>query len=136
LTVGRLSHRLPASSTSRKSQDVVARSDPLDRLLGGGVSISRITVAELYEGAFHTVNPDASLHSRRGFLRACQVLDVTDAVAEEFAELRAYLRRRGERLDDLELFIAASALQHNLTLLTFDRRTFDRVPHLRLYEAK
>lgn len=110
--------------------------DPLDRLLGGGVSVSRITIAELYEGAFHTVNPDASLRSLRGFLRAYQVLEVTDAVAEEFAELRAYLRRRGERLEDLDLFIAATALQHNLTLLTFDRRHFDRVPHLRIYEAK
>ncbi len=53
---------------------------------------------------------------------------------ERFAELRAYLRRRGQLIPDFDLLIGATALQHNLTLLTFNRRDFERIPHLALYQ--
>jgi predicted nucleic acid-binding protein len=34
---------------------------------------------------------------------------------------------------DLDLLIAATALAYDLTLLTFNRRHFQRIPNLRLY---
>jgi tRNA(fMet)-specific endonuclease VapC len=53
---------------------------------------------------------------------------------ERFAETRAYLRRRGQRIADFDLLIAATALHHDLTLLTFNLRHFERVPDLKLYQ--
>ena len=38
------------------------------------------------------------------------------------------------RLADFDLHIAATALHHDLTLLTFNLRHFDRVPNLKLYQ--
>ena len=106
----------------------------IDRLLSRRISVSRITVAELYEGAFYTVHPDAAIAGLRAFLDAYYLREITEPVAIRFAELRAYLRRRGEPLADFDLLIAATALHHDLTLLTFNRRHFARIPGLRIYE--
>jgi tRNA(fMet)-specific endonuclease VapC len=61
------------------------------------------------------------------------VLPLEDPILEQFAELRAHLRRIGRPLPDFDLLIAATALHHDLTLLTFNRRHFERVPDLKLY---
>jgi predicted nucleic acid-binding protein len=56
---------------------------------------------------------------------------------ERFAETRAYLRKRGEGIPDFDLLIAATALHHDLTLLTFNLRHFGRVPDLKkMYQPR
>lgn len=61
-------------------------------------------------------------------------MPVSEAIAEIFADRRSTLRRRGMPIADLDLLIAATAIEHDLTLLTHNRRHFERVPGLRLYE--
>lgn len=53
---------------------------------------------------------------------------------QRFAAIRAELRRTGRMISDLDIIIAATALQYDLTLLTFNRRHFERVTGLRLYQ--
>ena len=48
--------------------------------------------------------------------------------------MRAFLRRQGQLIPDLDLLIAATALAHDLTLVTRNRRHFSRILSLRLYE--
>jgi tRNA(fMet)-specific endonuclease VapC len=50
-----------------------------------------------------------------------------------FAELRAFLRRRGGLISDFDIIIAATALHYDLTVLTFNVRHFQRIPDLRIY---
>ncbi len=107
----------------------------LQRLEGSPIYISYVSVGEMYEGAFVTVNPQAHLTTFRQFLSSYRMLTLTDPIMERFAELRAYLRRRGQRIPDFDLLIAATAIQHNLTLLTFNRRDFERIPDLMLYKT-
>ena len=106
----------------------------LRQLAGGRVFVSTITLGEVYEGAFASVNPEAHLAVIRHFLSAYHILTLTDFIMERFAELPACLRRRGQRLPDFDLLIAATALQHNLTLFTFNRRDFERIPELVLFQ--
>lgn len=105
----------------------------LRRLAGGRIFVSTMTLGEIYEGAFASANPEAHLAIFRQFLSAYHVIPPSDAIMERFAEMRAYLRRRGQLIPDFDLLIAATALQHNLTLLTFNRRDFERIPDLVLY---
>ena len=98
------------------------------------MSVSRVTAAELYHGAYATASPEGHVVAIRHFLDSCQVLEVSDAVCVRFGELRAGLWRQGEKLSDFDMVIAATALSHDLTLLTFNRRHFERVPGLRIYE--
>ena len=58
---------------------------------------------------------------------------MTTEIAERFASLRATLRRQGQPLADMDLLIAATALEHDLTLVSRNALHFARVPGLRLH---
>src|SRR4051812_39739091 len=79
--------------------------------------VSLVTVAELYDAAFNSPNPEAHLGNSRQFLGGLWTIGISDPIAERFAETRAFLRRCGMLVPDLDLFIAATALHHDLTLL-------------------
>ena len=51
-----------------------------------------------------------------------------------FARTRVELRRAGRLIPDLDLLIAATAIHHDLTLLTRNVRHFGRIPELQLYQ--
>jgi tRNA(fMet)-specific endonuclease VapC len=64
------------------------------------------------------------------------LLTLDDPIMESFAELRAFLRRRGLLIPDFDLLIGATALHYDLTLLTFNCRHFERMPGVRLYQPR
>jgi tRNA(fMet)-specific endonuclease VapC len=106
----------------------------LNQLAGGRIYFSYISVAELFEGAFNSSNPQARLVTFRHFLSALTLLNLNDGISERFAEIRASLRRRGMSIGDFDLMIAATALHFDLTLLTFNLRHFQRIPDLKMYQ--
>ena len=106
----------------------------LDRLSSKGLSISIIAVAEVYEGAFRTSQPEATLAGFREFLGVYAHLPLTDPIIERFARLRAALRRQGQLIPDMDLFIAATALEADLILVTRNTRHFERITELKLYQ--
>jgi tRNA(fMet)-specific endonuclease VapC len=116
-----LGHREPAART-------------MELLAGSRIHVSLITIGELYDKAFVTVNPRAQLMSFRQFLLPYNVLNLSDEIMERFAEIRAFLRRRGQLIADFDLLIAATAMHHDLTLLTFNLRHFQRIPDLKIYQ--
>jgi predicted nucleic acid-binding protein len=100
-------------------------------LRGSRIAVSLISLAELYEGAFHHTNPDAVIADLRWQLQDLALLPITDAICLTFGELRAGLRRRGQPRADMDLFIAATAITHDLTLVTRNQADFERIPDLR-----
>lgn len=106
----------------------------LERLAGSRIYVSFVTAGEIYERAFTYPNPQAHLVGFRQFLSSYRLLTLNDPIMERFAELRAFLRRRGNLISDFDLLVGATALHHDLTLLTFNRRDFERIPDLKLYE--
>ncbi len=54
----------------------------------------------------------------------------TDDVSARFGEAKAVLERRGERLEDFDVAIAAHALASGATLVTADRAHMPRIPGL------
>lgn len=61
-----------------------------------------------------------------------QVLAVTAAVARKWGELRAGLFDAGRPAPDLDLFLAATAQVHGLTLVTHNVQDYALVPGLTL----
>lgn len=106
----------------------------LDRIASEGIAISPVTLGEVYEGAFDKPDPARELAVYREFLQQFALLEVTDPIMERFAAVRSDLRRRGQLIPDLDLITAATALHHDLTLLTSDTH-FRRVPGLKLYDS-
>ncbi len=107
----------------------------LRRLAPQRLAVCLISLAEVYEVAFNSPNPQAHLESFRRFLAPLRVLPLTEPIVVRFAEVRSSLRYRGQLIPDFDILIAATALHHNLTLLTFNVGHFQRIPDLRVYES-
>lgn len=61
-----------------------------------------------------------------------RVVALGPEAVEAFGALKARLEAEGTPLDDFDLALAATALAHNLTLVTNNTRHFTRVAGLRL----
>lgn len=98
-----------------------------------GLGVSTVTVAEYLHGVYASARPEENLRQFDGFLSDSGVVifDVDRRVAERYGKEQGYLERRGQLLSGLDLLIAATALVHNLTLVTTDR-AFERVRGLRV----
>jgi tRNA(fMet)-specific endonuclease VapC len=104
----------------------------LGPLAGDGLAISIITFAEVYEGILY--GRDRPAHERvfTQFLRGVDVLSVNRKIAKRYAKLAGELRSSGQMLDQRDLFIASTALCHDLMLLTRNLRHFQRISGLRI----
>ena len=125
----------PADS-DRLIDALVGRPDAvrtLDRLSAEGVAVSIVSYGEIFEGAYGAPNPVAQLEHFRAYLARFPVVPLSDPVMARFA-FRAKLRDAGLLIPDFDLAIAATALEHDLTLITGNRRHFGRIAGLRLYE--
>jgi tRNA(fMet)-specific endonuclease VapC len=107
----------------------------LGRIAPDEIAISWPTLGEVYAGAYYSPNPDARLDHARGFLRFYARVEFDGTIIQRFGELRAFLRRRGQPITDIDLLVAATALEYDFTLLTYNRRHFDRIPDLRVYAS-
>jgi tRNA(fMet)-specific endonuclease VapC len=94
---------------------------------------SAVSIGELYRGAFRAPNRDhhlANIDNR--VLPAITVLSYDRATARVYGEIAATLEMQGRRLADADLQIAATALRHDLEVITGNLRHFERIPQLRL----
>ena len=95
--------------------------------------ISAVSVAELYYGAYHSAAPDRHVMNIEERVRpAVSILPFDVSAAKVFGRIRATLEALGTRLDDADLQIAATAIQHDLELVTGNIRHFARIPELKL----
>jgi len=99
------------------------------------VYLSAIVVSELLLGV-HRANTEERRQRRSAFVEAIiagvGVLEFNLAVARVHAEIQAELTKKGQPIGAHDLIIAATALYHNLSLLTDNVDEFARVSGLRV----
>ena len=99
------------------------------------MAISLITYGELYEGSYYAKAPQVALATLADFLIDKEIVPLSEAVVERFAILRGQLPRIvRQQVGDMDLLIAATAIEHDLTLLTLNVRDFRLIPGLSLYQ--
>ena len=97
---------------------------------------SAVVVGELYKGAFRSSAIARHLENiDKRVLPAVTVLSYDAPAARVYGEIRARLEGAGRPLPDADLQIAATALLHDLELVTGNLRHFSRVPGLRISSA-
>ena len=97
---------------------------------------SAVVVGELYKGAFRSSAAARHLENiEKRVLPAVTVLSYDVAAARVYGQVRARLESAGRPLADADLQIAATALLHDLELVTGNVRHFGRVPGLRISSA-
>ena len=104
----------------------------LERLRDEGVGLSVISLAELYEGVLASRDPEASEQGLDQFLRADALVWLDPETCRLFGRERGRLRGTGQMVADFDLLIGATALRHDLTLLTNNRRHFELITGLRI----
>ena len=102
----------------------------LDELRPEGVGTSVVSLAELYEGLSNPADPRSDEQGLLDFLVGVEVVDLDDETCRIFGRERSRLRADGNLIGDLDLLIASTALRHGLTLLTNNRRHFERIEGL------
>lgn len=115
-------------------QIIRGRSAPLHSRLKSiapdDLAICSIVWAELLMGAH--LSPGGYERERSKivpFLDLAQLPFDQDA-AEHYAEIRAHLQKSGQLTGERDLMIAAITRAHGLTLITHNRREFERIPGL------
>jgi tRNA(fMet)-specific endonuclease VapC len=96
------------------------------------VRLCSVVKAELYFGARASQHIARNLATLERFCQPYLSLPFDDACARIYGQLRADLKRTGQIIGANDLMIAATALAHNLTLVTHNVQEFSRVPGLLL----
>lgn len=101
---------------------------------GDEAVISIITLAELTHGAYKSDNPKNSLSKIDYTIDKLnlQVENLSKDIVNTFGEIKANLEKKGQRLEDFDLLIAATAKVNNLTLVTRNIKHFKRIKGLKL----
>ena len=99
-------------------------------------SISVITYGELVYGARKSKHMERSLATTYRIAELFPIIDINKSIMDIFGEIKSNLERKGNVIDDMDLLIAATALSHNLVLVTNDEKHFSRVSDLRIENWK
>jgi tRNA(fMet)-specific endonuclease VapC len=96
------------------------------------IRISSVTRAELLYGARRSARVAENLRLLAAFFAPLVSLPFDDASAEQYGALRASLAAVGRPIGPNDLLIAATALAHDLTLVTHNLREFSRITGLKI----
>lgn len=96
------------------------------------VFISAITKSELEFGIEVSPHRDKDKNALAVFLQHVAVLDYPSDAALDYAQIRAYLKKKGTPIGANDLFIAAHSRCLGMTMVTNNMREFSRVPGLKV----
>lgn len=97
---------------------------------GEVVSVTAVTVAEYYHGAYGSKDRMRALRDAKGLLDRFAVLDLDYESGKIWGEL-AHTMKSGV-IGDRDLFIASIAVSNKQTLVTRNKKHFERVPGLQV----
>ena len=95
---------------------------------GHGLSTGAINIAEVYTG----MRPGEEAGTE-AFLNNLQCYPLTCGIARRAGSLKGRFSRQGIALGLPDMIVAATALEHGLTLMTDNRRDFP-IPELPMYD--
>ena len=106
--------------------------DHLNRTASSAKAISVISYGELLYGAHKSARPIDNLARVRRLGEVLPVIDISPAIMEAFGSLKARLEESGNRLDDFDLVIAATAITIGYRLVTNNEKHFSRIEGLEI----
>lgn len=99
---------------------------------GSLLAISFMTLGELYRWPLERGFTPERRQKLEEFIRSMVVLPADASLAQQWAELMVGLKRKGQTISFPDSWVAATALRHNLALVTHNRKHFEHVPGLTL----
>jgi tRNA(fMet)-specific endonuclease VapC len=97
----------------------------------GTIMLSAVTLYELMVGAGTSASPKRRRSDLDRIRQIIRVIPFSTVEAEHAARIRASLQSLGRMIGPLDTLIAATALAHDLILVSHDWAEFSRIPDLR-----
>ena len=96
------------------------------------VGVSTITKSEMFYGSAKSQTPEISLKKQLEFLVTLQNVPFDEKSASVYGKIRANLEQQGTPIGGNDMLIAATALTHQLILVTHNTREFNRIAGLQI----
>ena len=96
------------------------------------VGVSTISKAEMFYGSAKSQTPEILLKKQLEFLVTLQNVPFDEKSASVYGKIRANLEQQGTPIGGNDMLIAATALAHQLILVTHNTREFSRIAGLQL----
>ena len=96
------------------------------------VAISSITLSELEYGVEKSLYREQGKMALVEFLAPLTILPYDDGAAPFYGRIRAFLEKQGRMIGPLDMLIGAQALSIKATLVTNNKREFERIPGLKV----
>ncbi|MHA1834906.1 MAG: type II toxin-antitoxin system VapC family toxin [Candidatus Baldrarchaeia archaeon] len=123
-------------SLSKSSKDAKIFAQKVDRE-HAYCAVPVISAYEYLMGIYYLYIDDSDklrekLRKAEAALKRFDILPCTYEIAKKTAEIDAYLTRQGQTVELADLIIAATAIIHNLTIVTKNVRHFSRIPKVQV----
>jgi tRNA(fMet)-specific endonuclease VapC len=94
------------------------------------VYVSSITVGELYFGAYNSQQVTSNVKQIEDFIDINTILPCDEITSDHYGQVKNLLRAKGRPIPENDIWIAATALQYGLTVITRDThfREVDGLP--------
>lgn len=93
--------------------------------------ISEITVAELLYGAENSDSPKQNIQLVTSFCSDIEVLPITNIIPQ-YAKQKAFLRKKGMLIDDMDVFIGSTAIGYNCIMVTENVKHLSRLKGIKV----
>ena len=98
------------------------------------VKISSVVKSELLLGAFKSQTRKKTTEKVERFLEPFEIIDFTNEMSYDYAEIRKNLELAGTTIGANDLFIAATALHEKAVLVTHNIKEFSRIKGLKIVD--
>ena len=105
-----------------------------ERLLQVGLencAISEITLAELIFGAECSIDVEKNIRIINNFIRNIRIIPVLNAIGL-YAKEKALLKKTGNMIDDLDIFIGVTAMANDMILVTDNEKHMNRLSKIKI----
>jgi tRNA(fMet)-specific endonuclease VapC len=94
-------------------------------------AISEITLAELIYGAECSIDIEKNINIINKFIQSIQVLPILNAIGL-YAKEKALMKKTGNIIDDLDIFIGATAVVNKMILVTDNEKHLSRLSKIQI----
>ncbi len=95
------------------------------------IYITGLTVYELYKGVLF-IEDKKQEQDVENFVESVEVIQLDSYAEKKAAEIYAYLRKKGELINDADILIAATVLANESVLVTNNEEHFKRIKQLKI----
>ncbi|TFG26245.1 MAG: type II toxin-antitoxin system VapC family toxin [Promethearchaeota archaeon] len=96
------------------------------------ISTTSINIAELYFGAYLSEKKEENLNAVKELILKLEIISFNQNHSEIYGEIRANLQKKGELINELDIFIASIAIEREIKLITRNIKHYEKIDKLQI----